>query len=868
MSALGIFLDVPVFPAVANCPLCQQNTLHLFDDTVEHGLWLHCTACARHGDIITFGAAIWNTSITETLDKLADLGYINYAEKELATPTYMRHIHRRKVIEEFWETAAEQLWAHGDDIIACRLRDLGVYLELDAANADLTPRRLIGVATRRQITTFCTAMARPAPKQARKNCPSLVMPYYDFPGRLTGVLITQYSEDGAPRRNFIALSAIRRRRPDAGYYMLNTAITAAPSVLRNTQIILDDPFLALAAQHTQLRHNLPLLPIMASYCGPEANSYGTSWAAFPTTPRLFQSNTVTPEIISQAAAARGYVSIASVTYKQVRYAILTRLAYIRTRAQTWQVALSNALIGQSDIVSYSFATRLTVPGAKLYKFFKPIEDKFVPGFIDRVLSVAAIRSPNDDEPRERKPKWSVIPRATSWYSRAGQMVCSANIIITKVLQADTGARTYIGVIYHATGSIDFADSAQKIESIGLLRFVQIHAATHNVNISIDQAWNKRAHLFALELYQPELILISNKRGWDENSETFKFANYAINNIGEVVGEFMLPQQNRSAAFPVPVAVAPPAIHRFLTSSPENAFVWTVFSAIVADLIAPILRKDATATAIPGTNFNVAAKIGAALQCDMFQSSLLNRKASPRHLTEICATTSWPVFILNAFDDTLFSPAVPHCRTLPALVKLAEDVAAIAVGYNWQVVRGQAPGFSTDFSALRYVLPAYIQRALSRRMGLAAQQKNITLAVMADLHAWLLETYQVSFSLKHATEQLITADSAHITLMETLADAMQFGKIALLPRRRMASQSYMYVLRQKDHWWINRRAIDSYAHFAKIGLPNWLAIVDLLIAEGVFAGEETIHKSTGIFVKASWCDKFCVSQDSPRALEIG
>jgi hypothetical protein len=141
------------------------------------------------------------------------------------------------------------------------------------------------------------------------------------------------------------------------------------------------------------------------------------------------------------------------------------------------------------------------------------------------------------------------------------------------------------------------------------------------------------------------------------------------------------------------------------------------------------------------------------------------------------------------------------------------------------------------------------------MRLAAQDESFTRAVIRDLHEWLTQTYEASFQLSCAQNQLLTPELAHVALLTELNTAIQAEKLAVLPRPRRKDQPQNYVLRRKDNWWLNQRAIDRYFYTERTTAPNWLIIVDLLLAAGLFAGEEVIHGANGILVNTAWCDQF-------------
>ena len=440
-------------------------------------------------------------------------------------------------------------------------------------------------------------------------------------------------------------------------------------------------------------------------------------------------------------------------------------------------------------------------------------------------------------------------------------------IISKIIYTDNGEKSYTGIIYLNDEQFEFSDSASKIERMGLLGYSAAVLASRGKLVVFDRLWNKRSHILAMQLHAPEIVNVSAKLGWDETATVFHFGRYDITNAGAVTPTAVLPQKKQHVNFPEPTTVAPPAVHQFLAPSYQNAFVWNIFSAVAANLIAPIARQDFTAVCLTGNNFNVAARIGAALNCAHVQSSIMQKSYVSRQMFEAAAKTDWPILVSNAFDDTLLSAAVPKCHHRPLCARLSPMCAAAAPSYGWCVINGEPPAPTTDFSALQHVLPAYIQRALRNRMRLATTGQALHAAILIDLHKWLDETYGKTFNYAYAAGQLLTPADAHKALLQEINHGIQAGKLDVLPRPRRKDQPCNYILRQKENYWLNRKAVDRYFYNGKSVAPNWLGIVDLLANAGVFAGEEVIQGIPGILVNEKWCGQFWTDEHN-SARDIG
>lgn len=760
----------------------------------------------------------------------------------------MRATERLKAAEAFWAEVEGQIWNHKDDVIACRLRELGMESSLDSC------RGLVGVAHPDQVTSLCRAVGRATPPRMRENGTSLVLPYYDLPGRLTGFLITQYSDEFMSRRAFIALTGFDMRRAEAGYFMLHTAMLPPNPALRNSYFVTDDPFAALKLQCGQLKAGLGLLPLAAGYSGHEAVSTGLSWQSLAYTPRLFHSGTYTADVVSQACTARGYVCV--LPPEQVQRAAnpsrnRIRLAAIRARAQTWQAALEHVLSNTNETAAQAFVTRLTIDLAKLQHFFRVRKHSLPPEFCARLLT--QVEAAPGIQTRVQK-KLLVIERDGGWWSHTNDQICSAQIRINKVVHAESGEKLYSGVILVGGRELPFDDRAEKIERMGLLAYAAQHAAADGIMVLYGRRWNSRAHLAALQLHPPEIVHVSGRGGWDARTSEFCFRDFSLTNDGSIK-PCPYPRINHAVPqFPEPIDIAPLTLHHLLTPSHENALLWSAFGAVAAGLLAPVVNRSTAPTACVGNEFRAAAAVGAALACGHARVTTTQRTHAAAAAVKT-ASGDWPGFVSHTHDDLAMNRAVVKIQTGPVIVRLPEVTARVATSYGWQFFRGTPPELAPDLSALQYVLPTYIQRCLQQRMQLVTLHENLTAAVLTDLAAWLKDIYGASFNLACALNRLTPPTGAHEALMEVVNLGIVSGKIDVLPRPRRKDQPPNYLLRNKQHWWLNQKAIDRYCVTAGGISPNWLAVTQLLEQAGVYRGMETVHNMTGLLVDKDFCDRF-------------
>lgn len=858
---MGLATENIGFPAVVPCPCCGETTLYLYDDTAREDVWLNCDSCSVHGNIITFGAHIWKLDIAATADRFAAAGLCAKSEDAVELAHIAARHNKLLKAEEFWERVAGQVCNHGDELIEYRLRDLGISREISCHG-------MVGVALAGQVGPLCAAVSRAFPRGINNKQPLLVFPYRDLPGRLSGFLLTQYGEEFEVRRSFVALSKSVHGRPEAGYYMLHTALLPINPTLKNSYFVVDDPSWVIKAQTTQLRHGMPLLPICASYAGQEAVSHGTSWHSFHYSRRFFYSRTVTPEVISQAATCKGYVCPAppeNAVQPAMPVRTMKRLAAICRSAVTWQTALEDVFNTLSPPAIQAFAGKLNISRDKMRQFLKDktnVSTELELGILDRLVSYHGVAP-------ERKKALEIIERGDGWYTPSGIQIINCLPVIERIIYSDDDTKYYAGYVKKQDKVFEFFENSKRVDKMGLLAFVEQLLAGRNELVIHAQYWNKKALSFALSLHTPEILNIASAPGWNDKKREFQFSNYSIANDGAIIPSLCPQLQTKTQfSFPEPQIAAPVAIRALLTPSHENAFIWTLTAAVIADLVAPIANTTPTSVCIPAEAFNAAVLCGKSINCTYAEigsshaASLSVRASTLRKLER-------PGFIEVAHEeDKWLTAAIARYPNKPGFLRLESASIPAALTYDWAAISPIAiPAPTTDYSALPYIVPAYIQRFLRQRMAIAPTNDSLIVAVLRDLHRWLDETYGATFNVAAAGQTLLLPDAAHKAFMVELNKALIDDHIAVLPRPRNPQQPANYILRNKSHWWLNRLAIDKYFNSAGI-VPNWTALLNCFAQQGVFCGEDTVHNMPGFLITKSWCDTFWSDYNPKTSKGVG
>lgn len=795
-------------------------------------------------------------TLPETFAKFVQNGLVKEADVIRALPEYERCLRRYEAAGAFWADAESQIWNHNDDTVACHVRAMGLKHEVSEHYG------LIGVAFRDQINKVYEAAGRQKPRRISDEGASVVFPFYDLPGRLTGFLLRQYDEGHATRQCFISLSGCRNQIPEAGYFMLKTAPSTEHEIFKNTHIISDDLLWAIKTQCQHLTASSTPLPLMVSYTGTEAASYGTSFNGLAPATRIFHASVRSPELISRACHAKGYVSVC----RPEKRPPVNSLAEIRAAAKTWQESLKMATVGVPEITAESFAKRLTIPHEKLHAFFNRYPEHFSIEFRERVLT--AVRRAWA-APRVQKKQKIIIERDNNWWTHTGKRVCNVRPVIEEVLQLEDGSSIYRGTVYTGDNAYGFETDATQVERLGLLAYARLLLAPHGVMVMFDRLWNASSTLTAMQLHPPKITARPTRCGWDEATNVFRTARYEITNSGDVQHLARVPKIPLNKDFPEPGVAVPLPLRALLTPAHEHSFIWTMFASVAANLVAPALQKDFEATCIDLKNESTGCRISAVLGCDEFQIAATQKHATVyNRLTRITNDIAWPVLCRGLFNDEIVNACAARYFQKPLIICSRQINMATLLSYGWTGLDAAPAAKPLDVSPLRDVLPTYIQHVLQNKAALFRTQRRVIAAVLDDLHEWLASVYGGTFNLPHATTLIRDPGQAHHAVMREAGAAVLCGKIDILPHPRRKDQAGNYFLLKNGQIWLNRRALDRYFYIARCPAPNWLAIIDLLQRDNVYVGEHIQHGMLGIFIRAAWFEQFCQLNEVVPSKEIG
>lgn len=829
---MSINAETPDYPKICTCPVCGKYELYIFADFELNSFWMACEACKNHGDALTFAANLWNLSLPDTAEKFIDLGLITSTDAARQLPEYIRNHVRRQAAETFWYAVKQQLWNHEDDIMACRIRELGLRVENDGCYG------LVGIAHHDQASDICAALGKTTPNKGRRSGTLMVCPFYELPEKLTGFLFVQYNKKFEMRLHYLPLNAIKFKKPEAGYFLFQGVKVGADPVFKNTLIVTDNLFWALKAQARHAETAAKFLPLAVSYSGRDAESYGTSWRHYPGKVKIFHSAAATPQTISRACNASGYISSAAVDKLDGEKGLVA----VRKNAVTWSQALKTTLSALPETNAVTFINQLTVPKDKTFEFVSKFDHAFSENFTAKILANAATKQ------CILSTRKQIIEKTDGWWSTTGQKIINVRPRITTIVYDEYGEKMYCGRVESASGNeYSFQANGNLVERVGLFAYVASILGQHGETVVYERPWNHRGLHFALTLYPPQIVTVRTRHGWDENSRVFRFADYEITDRGEIQKTVHWLQKDNVAAFDEPKPARLLLLNNLPTPAHENSCVWLVVASLLENLLAPAFGQQPTGTALTEKNFELTEQILQLCTCKTLLATSATRKAATGFMRQFKKEMPWPVTVHNAFGDEQLSNIVPHYFNRPIFAKLSQLCAVVAPSYGWKTIT--APAAPVELGDLKDVIPAFIQHALQTKFTNA--NTPLFELLLQELNKWLANSLGSAFNIEHALAHVLLPAKAHEAVMRAVHQAIQSDAIDLLPYPRNRNQNANYLLQKHNTVWLNKLAITRYFETAKAPGPNWHHILKLLKQNNLYVGEEVVYEMGGFLVPATW-----------------
>lgn len=705
-------------PTTLTCPKCRARQFVGYRDPIFGGEWFHCRQCDDHGDIVDLAAGAWKLDRRAAALKLRQFPQTRVAgpdpltllEKDLLLAA------RRRRVDAFWQEARNPSAFMEDGNLHDLLEHYGIFRSLTAGNWTDTGGRLLGVSSHARIeeTLRHGVHHRNAVLRGPDWGKVLTVPFYDLPGRICGMLFigrTARPED-------TVYYPLLKEAPDCGVGML-------PGILNRVAADEDhvyhfaDPQFGIRLQMRQLRSSQTYLPVVLTR--PETT--GFLWTSLAARQHIFCTPKLTEAVIRQARRLNGRVTVCQLP----RAAELNRspkhwLRHIRTKAQTWRRTLEAQLRTASLEQCDSIMLQTGFARQELQEFVRTC---------DRTLQQKLSRTLQEQTSfRQIDYRRTIITESSLGWSVSGRVVVGGTIRIEQIIKTER-RQDYSGYVRIGEVTIPFRGPREEIQRDGLLVYAASVAEAAGHALVFDPAWNRHALRIAQFLHRPQVVLQTEKIGWNAELNGFHLAHFNL----LAGGRMELGCSTPSPTVPThsllpPTGVLSQTINRLLKADQASHFFWAAFCCVLRHVLSPLHREAPEPTATLGraaeAHFSVVADCAGCLTEPLDGNSKL--AAEPQH--------HWPQVFKVEKDQKIdigrlssgFFLLPPNAGTTTAMcgwstLRLPEDVLPLNV----------------SLPALQTLLPQYLQDLCRRNLALTVPGTGFT-EILADLEKWVHTTW--------------------------------------------------------------------------------------------------------------------------------
>ena len=812
--------------------------MHIYPDPLLGGEWCWCPGCRFAGDMVALAAKAWKLETRAVVRKL--LGPAKAAEvlQSSAGEAYFQEtLPRLQQGQAFWTTCQQN--AARPDTAELRILQQQFQIAPQAIGNDWF-HRLVGASTREEV---CRQLPGKNPFRSKDWGALLVLPMQDLPGRISGFIYL--GRDGDPIRD-VLFHSLWPSQEEAGIGMLDALLQPPHSQLGESRFLFLDPGTAIRYQARHARENTRPLPL------------GIGWAAAAQETRnvwdwLSGEHLVIwgPEPLQAIAQARmaGCFAVSGLP----RFSLggagtpVEALQRLPARAKTWNLLLEDYLTDAAELTAEAALQYMNFTRTELTQFITGCR----PELQKRLEYISANRRLGA---RLRfNGRW-ITERDEGWFLTNGDCICNFVVRIEQVVATETNSY-YRGHVRFRGETLPFFEKAERLDS-GMFEWaVRWLRDTQKVGIgTYFPRWNRHSLALALAFSPPEFIRGTQTVGWDSETRRFVFPTFSIGAGGAVVEEKLpeadiLPLPAAKIAIPGPF----PVRYRELLSedNPETRIVWATAAAVVANILAPVLRYPlrpivlAAGAGLPGQE--AAVVLGCQeLVLRPARPILPQLLKQPRH--------GWPLVLkgqTKKLGDWFFQE---EARNI--VCSLNSGAAAYLqlrdAGY---VIfeRDELGRLQMTMNAAAWIIPNYLQSLYRRHLFLPEPETSPARNVLADMKAWFAELGgQVPESAFQALRDFTDQDKRfaakrllHHLVYKGLLRTREVQKLSpdiLKPGDGIVALPYRNVDRRP--LWISREALVSAARRA-IGVPPDMLLLQRWLSDhAAWKGEHCLGDRPG------------------------
>jgi hypothetical protein len=764
LPALGTPVSTTALPATVRCPLCQAERMTVYPDQALYGQWLHCAGCNFSGDTVEVASRAWGLDIPATLLRLAYQG-VSLPPEALVpnkVQTYHEeHIGYRARINDFWRDCRERLAKHDTAEMAALVRTVAGVRPYEHAAWREWGGRYLGACNR----VDAEGCLQPGSTDYRAHGHHrghgaggrrifvgggwrdvLVVPFFDLPGRITGILFV--GREGNPAKGDFVFKPTQfagrsGRFREAGLQMIDARLGPPHPHLGDTVFVVPSAVMALMLQLRWMRANAIPLPIVGTFSDGVVATRSV-WDRLPARPLVFFAPEVGDEVLVQAKYADAMVSRLAVSKRELQRDMNHRdpLAWLQAAkraAVPWRTALRDRLRRLPLEAAEVLLLQMEFDWSELEEFVMgspaDLRDRLGPFLDGRLVP-----------PRVKVSGRVVVEKDDCWrLEPSGELVSNATIRLERILHTKRGDTFCRGIVRFRGEVVPFTERMDVI-SRGLLPWARNFLLRSRKGLmNFQPTWSRKALSVALQLHQPEVNEAADSVGYHEDCRRFFFPKFSMALNGEAL-ETALPiasgERLPAADLEPPTPLVLSEIDALSADSSEVSVVWAMAACIVDALVAKFARRRPAGIALVGQGAQIMGRL-AAILLGCIEERLPSRQRTEvvlDRLRGVCQQHDWPVVLATATGQLppslkawCASPETKNC-----IAPLDWDTATVAaMGGDWHIVRcdGVSGMLRTLNAAAAKIIPAYFQDLAKRHFIYEITKPCWIMGLIEDMADW-------------------------------------------------------------------------------------------------------------------------------------
>jgi hypothetical protein len=584
---LGSEMRTAVLPARVICPLCTEDSLHVYKDQAVAGYWYWCPRCRFAGDAIELAAKAWKISPPAAVLKLAALGipFPHGMDDQMIRGYVEDHIEYRRRVDGFWrETMACSLPLAGP--LALFARRLSIP-SVRPHDWPLRGGQFVGVTDRRKVLAFF----QPAQDLNRRGENGsnrmfvgsgwdqlIAIVHHDLPGRIRGFLLigreARNPEDYVYRR-VLSLTGSPAGQ-DHGIAMLESVLQPHPD-FGDQRFCCLDPAEALRLQLTHLAEHSQPLPLTGGW----GNDASLAWSMLQWKPTVLFGAAVAPAEAARLFRHARHMQAAVATVPTVGQRPRDVLRAAGREAARWSVALEAQLAARPSYEAEEVLLQVGMDRVETGRFLGECHP-------DVRAKAGGILAPGTGPSTVSSGKRTVSEVDGTWRDvQTGTTVSDVIVRIDRIVHRKLSGRImYEGTLRRRGEEAPFSVDQATIEAGAASWFRRFCPSVGLGSPLVASGWARRLFQIAQLFHEPVVVEAEGVLGWDDVRNAFVFPSFAIEMGGAVVEHESVPGET-ALNLPVPHGLDAAAVEAFSVRDDSIRLGWAATVAVAAAVTAPV-----------------------------------------------------------------------------------------------------------------------------------------------------------------------------------------------------------------------------------------------------------------------------------------